>query len=115
MECGFNLSLRITHGRVLPRSTSVESMTQNDKKIIRLRNGNGVTWSDIVIGNANAAAIETTPRMPAHPNTTIFRGSNGSFSRILLLNQRGTRAAGTTQTKRTRIATMLTAAPYSAS
>ena len=48
-------------------------------------------------GRESAAAIETTPRMPAHPNTITLRCSKKSVSLICLFVQRGNSAAGTTQ------------------
>ena len=62
-------------GSVSPCSTSVAITTQNVRKVTRSRPGKPT-------GSAYAAAIDTTPRMPAQPTTTGIRHDGaGSRSR----------------------------------
>jgi hypothetical protein len=42
----------------------------------------------MVRGSANAAAMETTPRMPAHPNTTHIAGVKLFFFYGALVNKK---------------------------
>ena len=92
-------SRRITHGNVKPCSTSVPSTTAKVRKRISDRAGKSGA-------SANAAASETTPRMPAHETTAgICHGGDGSRSRIREDIHRGRYVAGNTQAIRTRITT----------
>jgi hypothetical protein len=56
-------SRRITAGRVSPCTTSVNRITMNAMKMMRLRPGNG--WpASVVVGRASATASEIAPRVP---------------------------------------------------
>ena len=71
-------SARITTGRLNPCPTSVTTMTQKVRKMIKLRCGNGLP-SESIWGSARAAASAMTPRMPVQPTTKICR-AGGVFS-----------------------------------
>jgi len=104
-------SQRASQGSDNPWKTSVERMTQNVRKLTRPRSGKGRP-SPNVIGNASAAAKETTPRIPLQATTSMWRqGGIGSRCRNRWLSKRGNQVAGKTHMGRTRITTALITAP----
>ena len=61
-------NILMTTGSVSPWKTSVPRITQNVRKMIRSRSGNGAPEC-VVKGIASAAASDTAPRMPDHATT----------------------------------------------
>src|SRR6267378_6177386 len=100
----------MTAGNIRPWPTSVTRITENVRKRIRSRSGNG--WPLAVVnGMASAAARDTMPRTPVNPSMNGHcHGGEGSLRAIAGINQRGKYVAGNTHTNRAKITTTLTTA-----
>ncbi len=73
----------MSHGNVRPWPISVARITQKVRNRMRSRLGKSG-------GRANAAASDTTPRIPAHERMNTARaGGDGSRARSLALSMRG--------------------------
>ena len=94
-----------------PCSTSVARITEKLIKMISARKGKGCPAA-VVIGNANAAANVTIPRIPVQPiRKREDQDGIGSRTRNEGISSRGSIAAKGTHPKRTTMAVPLTSAP----